>query len=222
MSLNNESNHGYRRGNFKSRKPLLNRSLFKSPAAYSDAEKLISRILKGQIGDSSIYREDRGVHYEDILGIIQEENSYLGYINFDHLIEVYLRHYPQTFKIDDDFLVPVVEENKDTEVEPPELLYFGTSGEVAMKALNKGLQSNRHPFLILTSSYDIAERKADSFADQCGDTPVVITVDAAKAYEDNVSFFTGTSDQAFLVEYISKKYIELPEGFEPEGVLPQD
>ena len=187
------------------------RTLFHSYEDYQEAERLLLGILEGKIG--KIRRNNDGsIVYDDILDMLENENTYLSYLGYEHLVELFLKHNPQAFKLDGDLIVPFKACLSTKDVEPPEYLYFGTVSGVADKAANKGLSSKRHPYIILQSDFTVAEKTAESFGLESGDLPVVITIRALEAKKNGVEFLLGHREGQYMTEYVSRTYLSFPTG----------
>lgn len=87
-------------------------------------------------------------------------------------------------------------------VEPPEILYHGTSKEACLRILKEGLRPMRRQFVHLSLD------KQDAFSVGLRHTqkPTILKISALKAYLEGIEFFKSTN--IYLCRFIPKKYIE--------------
>lgn len=184
----------------------LSRSMFPSYDSYMDAERLVLGIVEGKIGEPK-REKDGSVNYGEILDVVDAENIDLKYMGYEHIVEIFLRHSPSVFALDGDNLVSTRPVGAGNNMEPPELLYFGTVFGVAAQAYGKGLQSKRHPYVILQTSLDAATASAKIFSQNTNDKAVVIVVQAKQAYAKGVKFLQGNREGQVMTEYISRGFL---------------
>ncbi len=89
-----------------------------------------------------------------------------------------------------------------TPVEPPEILYHGTSHEAAEKIMKEGITPQQRQYVHL--SKDI--KTATSVGLRKDHHPVLLQVDAKKAYQDGLKFYVGNED-IWLADTIPPQYI---------------
>lgn len=194
------------------------RSLFSNQDQYQEAERMTLHILNGKIGQLTKDAEG-SVDYAEVLEIIDSENIELKFMNYEHLVEIFLRHTPFAFRmVDGDRIQLIRPEGAGQPVEPPEFLYFGTVMGVACKAFGKGLQSRRHPYVILQESKEAATLNAKSFSEETKDTAVVITIKALQASQAGTKFIKGNRDGQVMTEHISRTHLK----FEPRDLVQID
>lgn len=198
------------RSNFT--RPTLYRSLFKGFTHYQCAEKMICNILQGK-EPSVPLGGDGKVLIEDVLDFITEENPSLDYVGEDHLVELYLRHSPSLFFMEEDSLVSLRPKDYGKEVEPPEILYFGTVRGVSDRVMEQGLQSQKRDFTVMTESEEAAVKRALQFGKKLNDEPVVLEIFSKEAYGEGTEFLVGGRKGLYMASRISKKYIN------PEVIL---
>ena len=89
------------------------------------------------------------------------------------------------------------------DVEPPEILYHGTSKESADKIFHEGLKPMGRKFAHLSTdekdAYEVGLRHAKE--------PIIVKIMAEKAGRDGIKFFKGGN--LFLAEFIPAEYIEI-------------
>lgn len=195
-------------------KPLLNRSLFKSLEHFLKAHKLVESILQGKIGNVPI-PEDGAVPFDHVLDLVVERDNTLDYMDFEHLVELYLRHAPLLFEIDGENLVSLRPSNCGETVEPPEVLYFATVNGVADRVVEHGLQSQKHPFVIMTNSKQAAIKRAHRFSANIKDGPALVLVRALEAHNSGTEFTVGNREGLFLTARVSSDFLSI-EAITPE------
>jgi hypothetical protein len=184
----------------------LNRSHFQSEAHYILAERILKSLMTYKI--EAPRTEEGGVTVFDALDAIANGDPSLEYLDFEHLSEIYLRHYPQTFSIEGDYLIPTRPPTAGLPVTPPDTLYFGTLRSIANLAAQKGLLSSHHPHVVVTSDRSLAEKRAYDFArDKEGVSPALLIVDAAAAYASGTLFLGGDKSHLFKAEHISRNFL---------------
>ena len=91
-------------------------------------------------------------------------------------------------------------------VEPPEVLYHGTSAEAADLILIEGLKPMGRQYVHLSDKVETATIVGKRKEKQ----PVLLIVEAKQAYADGVKFYHG-NDNTWLAEPIAAKYISKKE-----------
>jgi len=184
----------------------IQRSLFRSEEHYVKAEKMLDGVLTGKIGDAPM--GDNGeIAFSTVLDIMGDENKALDYMDYEHLVELYLRHSPLFFNLAGDDIVSLRPANFEKPVVPPDTLYFGTVRGVAQRALEQGLESRKHPHVVLTSDITAAVRRSHQFSMSTKDEAVLLTVDAGRAYKDGKEFLVGNRSGLYMATHISRKYL---------------
>jgi len=89
-------------------------------------------------------------------------------------------------------------------IEPPAILYHGTTHKAAKIILKDGLKPMKRQYVHLSVDTDTAVqvgKRRDS-------EPVILKIDAAKAHSDGVVFYKG-NDKVVLADFVAPKYIIL-------------
>ena len=89
-------------------------------------------------------------------------------------------------------------------IEPPAILYHGTTHKVLGVIMKDGLKPMRRQYVHLSVDTDTAVqvgKRRDS-------DPVILKIDAAKAHRDGVEFYKG-NDKVVLADYIPPEYISM-------------
>lgn len=85
---------------------------------------------------------------------------------------------------------------------PPEVLFHGTSPEVAHLIKSEGLKPMKRQYIHLSSNreiaYQVGQRKARS--------PVILTIESGKAHNHNIKFYQGNK-VVWLADYIPPQFI---------------
>lgn len=181
------------------------KTFFRHPEDYRTATSLLLVILsKAQIlgkepDEDGLYR------IQDVVSAIQSENTDLDYVTRDHIIEIYLKDSMRMIVLDVEH--DLVGHAGGGMAIPPDLLYYGTTANVAEKIRARGLQSTNKPFLPLSAFEDDAKKKCSWYVHNQGAELAIVVVDAKMAYEDNVKFSYSGRQGEYLVDRISPRYI---------------
>lgn len=112
------------------------RSHFPSEAQYLDAERLIKSLMGYKI---QAERDKEGrVMIDEVLDVLVREDQNLGFVDFEHLSEIFLRHNPVMFYIQGEYLVPSRPATAGLPIDPPDTLYFQKSVWAFLKYLFQG------------------------------------------------------------------------------------
>lgn len=91
-------------------------------------------------------------------------------------------------------------------VEPPALLYHGTSAQALTSIRAAGLQRQSRQYVHLTTRRD----RATQVGSRHGGQTIILTVHAAEAYQSGVQFYHPETDH-YLAEDIPAAFIDFPE-----------
>lgn len=91
-------------------------------------------------------------------------------------------------------------------VEPPPLLYHGTSAHALTAIRADGLQRQARQYVHLTTRFD----RATQVGSRHGGQTIILTVRAADAYQSGVQFYHPETDH-YLAEDIPAAFIDFPE-----------
>lgn len=191
----------------------ITRTLFKSASHLQCAERMVASVMRGEIKRVPL-DDNRSAHFGTILDYISEENLELDYLDYEHMVEIYLKHTPNLFLFEGENLISLLPPGAGSKVEPPSKLYFGTLRKVADSSMKQGLRSLKYPQLILTENESAAAYRARKFVKYDApnsDTPVIIEVDAAAAYAAGTEFFQGDRDGLYATAEVSRKFLTVHE-----------
>lgn len=169
--------------------------------AYSAILELLSRDSIG-----AAQPDDEG-HYEEsvVLEALRASNPLLDYAGHDHLVELYMKDPNARISYDSERCL--LGHLSGGLAIPPDTLYYATTARIAVRVMERGLQSPTKPFLPLSTTIEEACRKCTWFVRNSNDDMVVVSIDAAQAYNDHVAFSYSAKSCEFLVERLSPRYI---------------
>ncbi len=87
--------------------------------------------------------------------------------------------------------------------EPPEVLYHGTAGRFCAAIMSQGLKPMARQYVHLSVDIDTAKRVGS----RRDPSPVLLEVDAKRAFVDGLVFYQG-NDKVWLADEISPKYLK--------------
>lgn len=93
---------------------------------------------------------------------------------------------------------------KKEETIPPDVLYHGTTHKALDRILKEGLKPMSRQYVHLSKDIGTAllvGKRRD-------DKPVLLSVDAKKAYEGGIKFYLG-NDKVVLTDYVPSKYLKV-------------
>jgi RNA:NAD 2'-phosphotransferase (TPT1/KptA family) len=140
----------------------------------------------------------------DICVTLKKRMPFLGYINRNHIIELFFKDKFRNIIFKDDIYLKY---KIKVYMEPPEVLYFGTLTNLALKMKDKGIFSSTKRYIKLYTTIDGAKGFANKFLSNKDDTVSVIIIEAKKAYDKGLRFSTYCEGE-FIVSEIRKEYIK--------------
>lgn len=147
-------------------------------------------------------KDDEGFYSIDV--ITEAVQSFLPYINRNHIVELYFKDRDRKILINGSDRIKYKEVRY---VKPPDTLYFGTLENLVDRMRDAGLKSTTKGYIKL---YDTPERAFEfgrKFATREGDKVTALTVDAGAAFTDGLKFSTYT-DGEYIAVRIDKKYLK--------------
>lgn len=87
---------------------------------------------------------------------------------------------------------------------PPDILYHGTTHRALNMILNDGLKPMGRQYVHLSVDTDTAVQVGK----RRDNDPVILKVDAARAYKDGTAFYKG-NDKVVLADYVPGDYIQI-------------
>ena len=144
--------------------------------------------LINAINESGNY--DRPITISDLEYIIKNSDKKRHEIQGDRIRALYGHSIPM--HISKDLIVP------------PDVLYHGTTHKALDAILNDGLKPMGRQYVHLSIDTDTAIQVGK----RRDNDPVILVIDAQKAYADGISFYKG-NDKVILADYVSAQYITI-------------
>ena len=175
---------------------------------YTKLSKEISYALRHAPWEYELELDPDGyVPIEQLLAAINEDSSYDRMITVDDLKYIIDNSEKKRHEIQGGMIralyghtVPV-HISKDPTV-PPDTLYHGTTHRALSNIMEEGLKPMKRQYVHLSADIDTAV----SVGRRRDPEPVILTIDAGRAYRDGIKFYTG-NDKVILADYILSKYI---------------
>jgi putative RNA 2'-phosphotransferase len=152
--------------------------------------------------------DDQGfVALADILAVLQQRRDWQDY-TAEHMREVVSASDKQRFEISGDKIRAryghsIEQKIIHPEVEPPELLYHGTSPKVLPAIRNSGLQPMNRQYVHLSTEVKQAELVGKRHSPE----PVVLVVQAKDAWQSGVRFYQPEA-RLYLATAIPPQFVE--------------
>lgn len=155
---------------------------------------------------------DGWVAVEDLLSALRQHRSAWAFLQEKDLEDVIAYSEKQRFEMRDGNIRAFYGHSTPTKVEhevmrPPAILYHGTTPEAARAIRGEGLKPMRRQYVHLSAdkatALEVARRRTNR--------PVVLLVDAAKAYQQGIHFYLG-NEMVWLADAIPGKFIIGEEG----------
>lgn len=90
-------------------------------------------------------------------------------------------------------------------VVPPDILYHGTSHKAYEIIMDSGLKPMSRQYVHLSTDTDTAVRVGK----RRDKKPVILTVDAKKAYADGVVFYSSGYEKVILADFVPAEYLSI-------------
>jgi hypothetical protein len=175
------------------------RSLFKDFSHIEDTLVLLDFILKNPEA-CSLVSADNGLYtFESVLDAIVDQNEELDYLTDLHMAEVYLRDPEGILRIEDYGFG----RRTDNVVEPPDVLFFGTTEYFKEGMKSRGIQSKSKGFVRLFDTVEEAEKFSKRFEGESA----VLAINAFDAHKKGIKFSASGRPGEYLTESISPKFI---------------
>lgn len=177
---------------------------------YIKLSKEISYALRHKPEEYNLSLDEEGyVFISDLLNSINSKNHYSKTITIDDVYEVIRISDKKRLDIKDDMIRALYGHSVETTIQkveaiPPDVLYHGTSHKVIDLIMSDGLKPMNRQYVHLSTSIDVAKK----IGQRRDNNPIVIKVNAKKAYEDGFSFYYG-SDNIWLSNELPPKYLEI-------------
>lgn len=149
---------------------------------------------------------DKDEYYNiyDVCETLKKRMPFLHYIDRNHIVELFFKDkFRNIIFKDDTFLKYKLK----VYLNPPEILYFGTLTNLALKMKDRGIFSSTKRYIKLYTTIEGAKNFANKFLSNKDDTISVIVIEAKKAYDKGVRFSTYCEGE-FIVSEVKKEYIK--------------
>ena len=184
------------------RTQVVTRSLFRKHQDVQDCLSLLGFLFE----TPETYGLERGAgglfHSRDVLDALAEQNQDLGYLTENHLGEVFLRDTEGLLRIEQG----LIGRRTDNFVEPPKILYFGTTARYADQMRRRGIQSLTKRYIRLYDTQEEAERFSKRFSTE-EDPSSVLCIAAGDAYAKGIKFSASGRPGEYMTTQISPVFI---------------
>jgi putative RNA 2'-phosphotransferase len=177
---------------------------------YIKLSKEISYALRHAPWEYELELDSEGfVHVEQLINAINESSNYecpITIRDLEHIIEISnkKRHEIQGDKIRALYGHSIPMHISKDVIVPPDVLYHGTTHKALDSILSAGLKPMGRQYVHLSVNTDTAMQVGK----RRDNDPVILVVDAHKAYADSISFYKG-NDKVILADYVSAQYIRV-------------
>ena len=177
---------------------------------YTKLSKEISYALRHAPWEYELELDSEGfVPVEQLINAINESSDYdrpITISDLEHIIEISdkKRHEIKGDKIRALYghSIPM-HISKDVTI-PPDVLYHGTTHKALDSILSAGLKPMGRQYVHLSVDTDTAMQVGK----RRDNDPVILVIDAQKAYADGIIFYKG-NDKVILADYVSAQYIRV-------------
>ena len=175
---------------------------------YLKLSKEISYALRHHPEEYGLILDDEGyVNINDLINSINSKNHYPKEITIDDLYEVIRISDKKRLDIKDNLVRALYGHSVETTIKkdestPPEVLYHGTSHKAIDSIISDGLKPMSRQYVHLSTDIDTAKLVGL----RRDENPIILVIDAKKAYEDGIKFYVG-NDKVWLSESLPPKYI---------------
>lgn len=177
---------------------------------YNKLSKEISYALRHAPWEYELELDSKGfVPVEQLINAINESGNYdrpITISDLEHIIEISdkKRHEIQGDKIRALYGHSIPMHISKDLIVPPDVLYHGTTHKALDAILNDGLKPMGRQYVHLSIDTDTAIQVGK----RRDNNPIILKIDADKAYHEGVRFYKG-NDKVVLADYISSSYISI-------------
>ena len=177
---------------------------------FSELSKTISHALRHKPWLYELELDEQGwVEIEKLLMSLRNESDNWKEVNMDVIRELIKVSEKKRFEIDGGKIRAlyghsIPQKLSQIPSNPPDVLYHGTTKEIAKIIQNEGLKPMNRQYVHL--SVDIGMAK--EVARRKGKEIQILTIDAGKAKDDGIKFYIG-NDKVWLCDIIAPKYIKI-------------
>ena len=178
---------------------------------YTKLSKEISYALRHAPWEYELELDEEGfVPVEQLIHALNESGEYKETITKDdilHIIETSekKRHELKDGKIRALYGHTVPSHIRKETVVPPDILYHGTSHKAYEIIMDSGLKPMSRQYVHLSTNTDTAVRVGK----RRDKNPVILTVDAKRAYADGVVFYSSGYEKVILADFVPAEYLSI-------------
>lgn len=179
---------------------------------YLKLSKTMSYALRHAPWEYELVLDERGwVNIAELLCTLQEESKWKT-LRKEDIYHVVATCDKKRYEIDNDKIRAsyghsIPQKIIRQPIEPPEILYHGTTHEVVSLILNAGLQPKGRQYVHMS----IDQETAFQVGKRRDFKPVLLVIEAKKAWSEGVSFYNG-NDKIWLADFVPEKYIKMIDG----------
>lgn len=177
---------------------------------YIKLSKEISYALRHKPEEYNLSLDEEGyVFINDLLNSINSKKHYSKTITIDDIYEVIRISDKKRLDINNDMIRALYGHSVETVIQkeeaiPPDVLYHGTTHKAIELIMNEGLKSMNRQYVHLSTDIETAKLVGS----RRDNNPIVIKIDAKKAYENGLNFYYG-NDNVWLSNELPPKYLEI-------------
>jgi len=185
----------------KERQAVMDRNLVR-------LSKTISHALRHKPEEYGLKLDAEGwVEIEDLLTALRKRSSAWQYIALSDIETIMAESEKQRFELHAGRIRAFYGHSTDEKIErepvvPPDELYHGTTAQAAAAIGKEGLKSMRRQYVHLSADVKTARSVALRHTGQ----PVILRIDAHKAYEQGIHFYHG-NEEVWLTDSIPPEFI---------------
>ena len=178
---------------------------------YTKLSKEISYALRHAPWEYELELDEEGfVPVEQLIHALNESGEYKETITKDdilHIIETSekKRHELKDGKIRALYGHTVPSHIRKETVVPPDILYHGTSHKAYEIIMDSGLKPMSRQYVHLSTDIETAVRVGK----RRDKNPVILTVDAKRAYADGVVFYSSGYEKVILADFVPAEYLSI-------------
>ena len=178
---------------------------------YTKLSKEISYALRHAPWEYELELDEEGfVPVEQLIHALNESGEYKETITKDDILHIIKisekkRHELKDGKIRALYGHTVPSHIRKETVVPPDILYHGTSHKAYDIIINSGLKPMSRQFVHLSTDTDTAVRVGK----RRDKKPVILMIDAKRAYADGVIFYSSGYEKVILADFVPAEYLSI-------------
>ena len=178
---------------------------------YTKLSKEISYALRHAPWEYELELDEEGfVPVEQLIHALNESGEYKETITKDDILHIIKisekkRHELKDGKIRALYGHTVPSHIRKETVVPPDILYHGTSHKAYEIIMDSGLKPMSRQYVHLSADIETAVRVGK----RRDKNPVILTVDAKRAYADGVVFYSSGYENVILADFVPAEYLSI-------------